>query len=596
MDKEMLLQRLQSQYLTRQEVLYKLPLNISINAFWPELLNRRKMNGTILPLHRGDGKPYWYVLTDKMIAASEKLCALALDCCGNMDPYRTNLTPAMTEEMFYTSFVEGAQVSIQEAMQFLERGTEPENVQEQLIQNNRSAWSDMTRMLFYPLDERFVRLLALRLTDEMEGQASDYRQTDSHVIAAMGGESYMVPSASEIPGLMQEYYNFLSNTEVHPLIKAAVGQAYLLVTRPFPDGNERLSRMISYAVLLRSGYDFFRDISISGAIAQENYLYYKCMQDIIRSENEGDLTYFIEYYLDLLARAVDAAKEKETKRQQDELQKERQAATQPLEKIEIKPEKIEAQPESSEQTDFFREEAVEQKSAGEEVDQTESPPKRRFSQQEYEDFLIKLKEKKYPNQQRVRMNRICDTLLKISCEGRKTFTRSEWEKSTCVRTSAAKVDCRVMKIMGLVDCTCGVTASGIMRYYHLPVDETVINKAMGVDKVKKDPHYGKATKKQRDILLKLMSAFPGEKFTIRNAAELMGIKSCTMEYHLDNLERRGLVEVDRTMSNVNLYSFSNEVHAIFAAAGTQDGQTKFEQLPAMEKQIHNPVQDENEAC
>ena len=42
MDKEMLLQRLQSQYLTRQEVLYKLPLNISINSFWPELLERRK--------------------------------------------------------------------------------------------------------------------------------------------------------------------------------------------------------------------------------------------------------------------------------------------------------------------------------------------------------------------------------------------------------------------------------------------------------------------------------------------------------------------------------------------------------------------------
>lgn len=35
MDKEMLLQRLQSQYLTRQEVLFKLPLNISISTFWP---------------------------------------------------------------------------------------------------------------------------------------------------------------------------------------------------------------------------------------------------------------------------------------------------------------------------------------------------------------------------------------------------------------------------------------------------------------------------------------------------------------------------------------------------------------------------------
>ena len=166
MDKEMLLQRLQSQYLTRQEVLFKLPLNISISTFWPELVERRKMNSVVLPLHRADGKPMWYVLTDKMIAASERLCALALDCNVAIDPYKTAMTGAMTEEIFFTSFVEGAQITLQEAMEFLERGTEPENVQEQMIQNNRQAWTDMIRMLYYPLDERYVRMLAYRLTDE----------------------------------------------------------------------------------------------------------------------------------------------------------------------------------------------------------------------------------------------------------------------------------------------------------------------------------------------------------------------------------------------------------------------------------------------
>lgn len=212
MDKEMLLQRLQSQYLTRQEVLFKLPLNISISTFWPELVERRKMNSVVLPLHRADGKPMWYVLTDKMIAASERLCALALDCDVAIDPYKTAMTGAMTEEIFFTSFVEGAQITLQEAMEFLERGTEPENVQEQMIQNNRQAWTDMTRMLYYPLDERYVRMLAYRLTDEMEGQATDYRQTDTHPIAAMGKEAYDVPPATAIPGLMQEYYDFLAST------------------------------------------------------------------------------------------------------------------------------------------------------------------------------------------------------------------------------------------------------------------------------------------------------------------------------------------------------------------------------------------------
>ena len=79
MDKEKLLAYFHKHYLSRQEVLFKLPLNVSIDSFWPELLNRRKAGATILPLNNARGMPYWYVLTDKMIAASEKLCAEAME-------------------------------------------------------------------------------------------------------------------------------------------------------------------------------------------------------------------------------------------------------------------------------------------------------------------------------------------------------------------------------------------------------------------------------------------------------------------------------------------------------------------------------------
>ena len=109
MDKDRLLQYFQQHYLSRQEVLFKLPLNVSIDTFWPELLNRRKAGATILPLSNAAGMPYWYVLTEKMIAASERLCAEAMEQEECFDPYRAPMTSAMTEEMFFTSFVEGAQ-------------------------------------------------------------------------------------------------------------------------------------------------------------------------------------------------------------------------------------------------------------------------------------------------------------------------------------------------------------------------------------------------------------------------------------------------------------------------------------------------------
>ena len=330
MDKDRLLQYFQQHYLSRQEVLFKLPLNISIDTFWPELLNRRKAGATVLPLFNAAGMPYWYVLTDKMIAASERLCAEAMEQKECFDPYRAPMTSAMTEEMFFTSFVEGAQIPLQEAMDFLQRGTEPENIQEQMIWNNRHAWSGMIGSLYRPLDEGFVKSLAFMLTEEMDNCAEDYRQTDQHPIAAMNNEPYEVPSAYSLPDRMAEYYAFLQARNVHPLIKAAVGQAYILVARPFPEGNERLSRMISSAVLLRSGYDFFRDISISSIIAKENYRYYKCMQEILRSENGGDLTYFMEYFLDLLVRALESKKERERRRVQENLTREREMSLEPL--------------------------------------------------------------------------------------------------------------------------------------------------------------------------------------------------------------------------------------------------------------------------
>ena len=330
MDKEKLLAYFQKHYLSRQEVLFKLPLNVSIDSFWPELLNRRKAGATILPLNNARGMPYWYVLTDKMIEASEKLCAEAMELEESIDPYRTPMTSAMTEEMFFTSFVEGAQIPLQEAMDFLQRGTEPENIQEQMILNNRQAWTNMIGSLYRPLDENFIKTLAFMLTEEMDDCAEDYRQTDQHPIAAMNSEPYEVPPAYSLSDRMAEYYDFLQAGNVHPLIKAAVGQAYILVARPFPEGNERLSRMISSAVLLRSGYDFFRDISISSVIAKENYRYYKCMQEILRTENGGDLTYFIEYYLGLLARALESKKEREKQRTQEVLNREREMAREPL--------------------------------------------------------------------------------------------------------------------------------------------------------------------------------------------------------------------------------------------------------------------------
>lgn len=330
MDKQQLLGYFQDHYLSRQDVLFKLPLNISIESFWQDLVNQRKARATMLPLYSATGQPYWFVTTDKMVKASERLCEEAMKHDSFFDPYRIPLSQALTsalsQEAYFTSFVEGADYPIQAAVDFLWRGSEPENAYEQNIMNNYQAGSYLLSALSIPFDEGFVKELAATLT---EGQDS-YRTTDNPGIPAMDGEPFTVPPAHMLADRMGQFYAFLADVRVHPLIKAAVGQAYILATRPFQEANERLGRLISNAVLLCYGYDFFLDISISAFIARESYRYFKAMREIIRSDNDGDLTYFVEYYLELLVRALDGTRMEEAERLQSQLESERKMALQPL--------------------------------------------------------------------------------------------------------------------------------------------------------------------------------------------------------------------------------------------------------------------------
>ena len=104
----------------------------------------------------------------------------------------------------------------------------------------------------------------------------------------------------------------------------------MIILRPFPEGNERLGRVLSSMILLRAGYSFFSDVSLSALIARKSYGYYEAMANILREENGGDLTYFLEYFLELLSRAVDERRLRMTQREEQARQAEQELAKTPL--------------------------------------------------------------------------------------------------------------------------------------------------------------------------------------------------------------------------------------------------------------------------
>ena len=61
-------------------------------------------------------------------------------------------------------------------------------------------------------------------------------------------------------------------------------------------------------ILLQSGYDFFRYVSISGMIIEERAKYYKAIKDV--EDDAFDMTYFIDYYTGMLSRVVKTMEER----------------------------------------------------------------------------------------------------------------------------------------------------------------------------------------------------------------------------------------------------------------------------------------------
>lgn len=330
MDREKLFRHLEQRYTSKRDLISRIPLGTQPDALWQELLNQRRSRSTVLPLYNYKGLPYWFVTTDKMVAASEKIIEALYEIETEFDPYAAILPVSTLEEVFYTSYVEGSQISIQDAMEFLTSDQPPRDIEEQMITDNRQAGNYASSNLYRPIDAEYLKELVYLLTDGMDQGGQDYRSTNEVDLAPASGETFEFPSVRIIPDRLNELSAFLELPNMHPLIKAAVAQAYLMILRPFPEGNERLGRMVSNIILLRAGYTFFSEISLSALIARRSYSYYEAMFNILREENGCDLTYFIEYYLELLSRAVDERRLKQQQQEEQSRQAEMALARTPL--------------------------------------------------------------------------------------------------------------------------------------------------------------------------------------------------------------------------------------------------------------------------
>lgn len=298
-----LIQAFMDRYLTREEIAYRLPVALPITKFWPEMEKARKAAAILLPLKNQSGEPFFFVCNKSI----EEQCNAVAEMARKsylLDALPSQIMEEATiDEAVWSSVIEGAFTSRQQAAKIIKQDKKPTNQSEQMIKNNYQAMLYVLEHLEDPITETTLIDIAEILTrDVSEEQVNGFRTVPVYV-TGRDGIVYTPPSAEQVPHMMADLLDFIKQSELHPLFKACIAHFYFVYIHPFTDGNGRTARALSLMMLLRTGYDFFSFFSVSGIIAEERGSYYKAMRNVEASGS--DMTYFVDAYSAILAKSVD---------------------------------------------------------------------------------------------------------------------------------------------------------------------------------------------------------------------------------------------------------------------------------------------------
>ncbi|WP_187115726.1 Fic family protein [Treponema denticola] len=119
-------------------------------------------------------------------------------------------------------------------------------------------------------------------------------------IAGKNGISHIAPPADRVPFLMNDLFDWLKSTDVHPLIKSCVFHYEFEFIHPFEDGNGRMGRLWQ-TVILTEWKPIFAWLPIETLIKENQKLYYKALGI---SDNNADSTEFIEFMLSIILKTI----------------------------------------------------------------------------------------------------------------------------------------------------------------------------------------------------------------------------------------------------------------------------------------------------
>ncbi len=305
------------EYLTKLETIGKYD-----HKEWVKVEQLRKKKAENLQLISKDDKPLWFVMDSiiiKLISEIENQRGF-LDSLKLPKNYLHNFhKKALNQEAYYSSHIEGAVTSLEEALLNL-KSSKSNYVDEsmQMIYNNKVALEFILKKNSKPFSHEIIyklhELLVYNTHKEKPITVGAYRQGMVYVVDGLGRVVYEAPTQEKVMPMMNFFIKWLNEeSELHPLIKAAMVHLYFVHIHPFDDGNGRSARALSNLFLEKANYKFINFLAPSDYFDHYRSEYYKSIQD--SRVHDYDTTYFIIYYLKALANQLIQVKKEIAKEQ-----------------------------------------------------------------------------------------------------------------------------------------------------------------------------------------------------------------------------------------------------------------------------------------
>ena len=123
--------------------------------------------------------------------------------------------------------------------------------------------------------------------DGVHPQAGGYRTSPIKI----SGSSHQPPTARDVPALVEEMCEYVNETrQKSPIHLAAYIMWRMNWIHPFPDGNGRTARALSYAILcIRLGFQLPGTKTVPEQISADKFLYYDALEAADKAWADGKL-------------------------------------------------------------------------------------------------------------------------------------------------------------------------------------------------------------------------------------------------------------------------------------------------------------------